>query len=52
MATTKKPANHIAMRPHQSHNLGEHQREWTVLRDDLFTTVQGSVRHVAQWHLI
>jgi len=24
----------------------------TVLRNDLLSPVQGSVRHVAQWHLI
>lgn len=40
------------MRQHQGDDLGEHQREGPVLRDDLLAAVQGSVRDVAQWHLI
>ena len=41
-----------AMWEHHGHDLGEHQREGTVLRNDLLSSVQGSVRHVAQRDLI
>ena len=52
MATNNKPPIHAAMRQHQGHDLAECQREGSVLRNDLLPAVQGSVRRLAQWHLI
>lgn len=31
---------------------GRRQQEWRILRNDLFTTVQGSIRRQTQWHLL
>ena len=46
---TREPAT---MRQHQSDDLGEHQREGSILLRDILPAVQGSVRGVAQWDLI
>ena len=43
---------HAAMWQHQSDDLAKCQRERSVLLDDLFPPVQGSVRSVAQWDII
>ena len=43
---------HATMRQHQSDDLAEHQRDGSVLRNDLLPLVQGSVRGMAQWHLV
>jgi hypothetical protein len=40
---------HAAMRQHQSDDLGEHQREGSVLINDLLPPIQGPVRDLAQW---
>ena len=48
MATNKKPTHTLRLRQHQGHDLAECQRERTVLRNDLFTAVQGSVWRMAQ----
>ena len=45
-------SHHAAMWEHQSDDLAECERERPVLRNDLLSTIQGSVRHLAQQHLV
>jgi hypothetical protein len=51
MATTIKTHSHAAMRQHQSHDLAERRPKARSLQRP-FTSVQGSVRRLAQWDLI
>ncbi len=43
---------HAAMWQHQGDHLAERNREGPVLRDDLLAAVQGSIRCLAQRHLV
>jgi len=44
--------DHAAMREHQGDGLAEPQREGPILRHDLFSAIQGSIRCVAQRHFV
>ena len=42
----------VALWQHQGHDLAERQWEELVPRHDLFLSVRGSVRCLAQWHFV
>ncbi len=53
MATNNtKTHSHASVHQHQGNDLAECRRERSVLRNDLLSPVQGSVRRMAQWDVI
>lgn len=52
MATQQQTRERPAMRQQQGDDLREHQREESVLFDDLLLPIQRSVWGMAQWDLV